>query len=81
MNPLIFGLLFMALPESAQAYFDPGTGSLIIQALIGAMAAVTVFWGQLKTYARSLFSSRSSKESNAPADTENHESDFADSED
>lgn len=77
MNPLVLGLFFVALPASAEAYFDPGTGSLIIQALIGAMAAATVFWGQLKTYARSLFSSQSKR---ASEDTEDHEEDSADSE-
>ncbi len=81
MNLLVFGLLLVVLPASANAYFDPGTGSLIIQALIGAMAAVTVFWGQLRTYVRSLFSSRSNKEPMVLADTEDHEKDFADSED
>jgi len=42
-------------PTVAFAYFDPGTGSLIIQAAIGAVAAITVFWGSVKAYARSLF--------------------------
>jgi len=43
-------------PGVAFAYFDPGTGSLLIQAAIGGLAAITVFWGNLKVYARSLFS-------------------------
>ena len=42
-------------PTVAFAYFDPGTGALIIQAMIGAVAAITVFWGNVKAYARSLF--------------------------
>ena len=29
--------------SSAHAYIDPGTGSIILQALIGALAAATVF--------------------------------------
>jgi hypothetical protein len=43
-------------PSVALAYFDPGTGSLLIQAVIGAMAAAAVFWGNLKAFARSLLS-------------------------
>lgn len=43
------------LPVQAFAYFDPGTGSLIIQALIGGLAAVTLFWGRVKLYVTSLF--------------------------
>jgi hypothetical protein len=42
-------------PTAAFAYFDPGTGSLLIQALVGGMAAVVVFWGNVKAYARALF--------------------------
>jgi hypothetical protein len=42
-------------PTAAFAYFDPGTGSLLIQALVGGMAAVVVFWGNVKAYTRALF--------------------------
>jgi hypothetical protein len=49
-------LLLCLSPTAAFAYFDPGTGSLLIQAAIGGMAAVVVFWGNLKTYTRALFS-------------------------
>lgn len=47
-----------ALPATAHAYFDPGTGSLLIQAVIGGLAAVAVFWGNLKAFVRNLFSRR-----------------------
>jgi hypothetical protein len=49
-------ILLSLSPTVAFAYFDPGTGSLLIQAAIGGIAAITVFWGNLKTYARALFS-------------------------
>jgi hypothetical protein len=48
-------LLLSLSPTAAFAYFDPGTGSLLIQAAIGGMAAVVVFWGQVKAYTRALF--------------------------
>jgi hypothetical protein len=48
-------LLLSLSPTAAFAYFDPGTGSLLIQAAIGGMAAVVVFWGNVKAYARALF--------------------------
>ena len=67
---LISGLLLIAFPTSTNAYFDPGTGSLVIQALIGALAAVTVFWGQLKSYFRSLFSSQPDRRSSASSDAD-----------
>jgi hypothetical protein len=48
--PLIALLTFFPLP--AYAYLDPGTGSLIVQSIIGAIAvgaaSVSVFWTRLK---------------------------------
>ena len=41
-------LLFLSTTVPAHAYLDPGTGSLILQALIAgiaaALAAVKIFW-------------------------------------
>jgi hypothetical protein len=56
MNRIIFAVLLCVSPTLAFAYLDPGTGSLLIQAAIGALAAITVFWGHLKVYVRSFFS-------------------------
>lgn len=39
---------------TAQAYLDPGTGSMILQVLLGgvagAMVALRLYWGRLKTF-------------------------------
>ncbi len=47
-----FTLLFAAQP--AHAYLDPGTGSIILQGLIAAVAAVAVtgklYWEKLKGF-------------------------------
>ena len=48
-------IAMLLLPLTAFAYFDPGTGSLLIQALIGALAGITIFWGHVKLFFRSLF--------------------------
>ena len=49
---LTAGLLLMVVSPAA-AYLDPGTGSVVFQAVIaGAMAAsvgVKVFWGRIRT--------------------------------
>ncbi len=49
---LIWSFLVFALP--AQAYLDPGSGSMALQALLGALAAVMVvvkiYWSRLITY-------------------------------
>jgi hypothetical protein len=57
MNQMRKGIAAIALvlsPTVAFAYFDPGTGSLLIQGAIGAMAALAVFWGNVKAFIRSL---------------------------
>lgn len=45
------------------AYIDPGTGSLIIQVLIGALAgglvAAKIFWTRIKKFFKNIFSSGS----------------------
>ena len=47
---LILGMLLtnLFLP-SANAYIDPGSGSIIIQAIFAALAAVVVFFGYIKS--------------------------------
>ena len=41
-----------AAPATAYAYLDPGTGSMLVQSLLGALAAVLVFgrtaWARIK---------------------------------
>jgi hypothetical protein len=48
----IGGLLLMTAP--AYAYLDPGTGSMLLQGLLAAIAAasaaVTVFWHKIKGF-------------------------------
>ncbi len=50
-------LLLLARP--AQAYLDPGTGSLVVQVLVGSALAcllgVKVFWRQIRLFAGRLF--------------------------
>ena len=41
-------LTCLSLP-SANAYLDPGTGSIIIQSIFAALAAVVVFFGFIKS--------------------------------
>ena len=81
MRVFVLGILLVAFPTLANAYFDPGTGSLIIQALIGGLAAITVFWRQLKTYVRSFFSAQPDQASSASLDTETQEKESSDAQD
>ena len=50
---IFFGSLFFT--TSAYAYIDPGTGSIIIQFIVGAIAAITVFFKKIKNKITSFF--------------------------
>ena len=47
------GFLFL-VPKLAYAYIDPGTGSMVIQALLATLAAVSVsvgvFWKRIRSF-------------------------------
>lgn len=47
-------LVMLASIKDAHAYFDPGTGSIILQAVIAGIAAASIglraFWSQLKGF-------------------------------
>ncbi|NWG92974.1 MAG: hypothetical protein HXY21_10790 [Parvularculaceae bacterium] len=50
----IIGAAAAAFPASAYAYIDPGTGSLALQALIGAVAgglfAARMWWARIASF-------------------------------
>ena len=60
--PAIF---YFTLPHTSNAYLDPGTGSIILQAVIGVavggLFAVGLFWSRVKSFFKNLFS-RGAKE-------------------
>ena len=45
-NALVLLLAVLLTPSTALAYLDPGTGSLLVQAVIGGIAALAVFFRQ-----------------------------------
>jgi len=57
---IIIGILLISTAASSPvyAYLDPGTGSILVQALVAAIAGIAVtlriYWGQL----RNLFSGK-----------------------
>lgn len=50
---LVF-LLFFLYPKQTLAYLDPGTGSMVLQIVVGsvlvAFYAVKVYWQRLKSF-------------------------------
>ena len=57
-KPIVVFIILLALSQSAVAYLDPGTGSLIFQLLIGSVVgilfAIRMYWARLKN----LFNTR-----------------------
>jgi len=53
-------LLYLPFHHAVHSYIDPGTGSIILQTVIGGFAAVLVaigmFWKQIKAFVGNLFS-------------------------
>ena len=56
---ILFFLYFFLFTSSAHAYLDPGTGSIILQAIVGAFAAffstLYIFWEKVKIFFRKVF--------------------------
>ena len=61
-------LLYLPFHQVVHAYLDPGTGSIVLQAVIGALVggfvAIGLFWNRIKAFVRNLFSR--SKKSEEP---------------
>jgi len=58
-------LVLLSFPGIAHAYIDPGTGSLLLQGLIAALASVLIFWRNLRMSIIGFF--RGKKREEAPA--------------
>lgn len=46
---------FLSLSTPAHAYLDPGTGSMILQALAAAAVGIAIFWRSLLRKVKELF--------------------------
>jgi uncharacterized membrane protein YfcA len=59
----IFVSVNALLPGNAYAYIDPGTGSYLLQlligALLGALFAIKVFWRKIKNVFQKFFANSS----------------------
>jgi hypothetical protein len=63
---VVLAASFVVVTKPANAYIDPGTGSLVIQAVLAAVltvgATVKVFWHQIKEKYRKLFGKNEQEE-------------------
>lgn len=48
-------LAFLIIPTPSYAYLDPGTGSMILQALAAGVVAVAIFWRNLVRSIKTFF--------------------------
>ena len=64
-SKIIIFLSFFILTTNAHAYLDPGTGSIILQAIVGAFAAfftsIYIFWNKVKNFYKKIFNKNKKK--------------------
>jgi len=62
----LFILFSVIYPREVHAYIDPGTGSMMVQVLIGVLVgvlfALKMSWKRIKTFFKGLFSNGSKNE-------------------
>ena len=65
LNSFIF---FLILTNNSYAYLDPGTGSIILQALLGLIAAVGatigLYWQKFKNLIKKIFNKNKDEKQN-----------------
>jgi len=58
-------IVFILLTTKSFAYLDPGTGSIILQAILGFVAAsiatLSVYWNKFKNFFTRIFSKKDKK--------------------
>ena len=57
-NFYLVTVLFFLTEQNVYAYIDPGTGSIILQAIIAAIATGMVFFNNLKQKIKNFFKSK-----------------------
>ena len=62
-----FALIILIVPNPVYAYLDPGTGSMLIQMIIGGIVAalftIKMYWYRLKEFIKKIFG-RSNQDDN-----------------
>ena len=65
------GIALLTMTEAANAYLDPGTGSMLLQLLIGAVVAAMftakLYWYRLKAFLKRLAERRPADQTQAQA--------------
>ncbi len=56
-------IMNLIMVSTSHAYLDPGTGSMLLQALAAVFIGLGLFWRRILDGIRSLFSNKDKKES------------------
>lgn len=59
----LIAILFFSFTSNAHAYLDPGTGSILLSAIIAGLVTIKTYWGILINKAKNIFSKKK-KDSN-----------------
>ena len=62
LKKILFIFILFLPSANAYAYIDPGTGSFILQAIIGMIAAIgayiTLYWRKFKNFLNKIFKTK-----------------------
>lgn len=65
-------LYIVIFPNYAYAYLDPGTGSIILQAIIGFLAAsvtaISIYWSKFKSLISKIFNRKEKEKDKSNSD-------------
>jgi hypothetical protein len=64
----LYFMIFAIFPNNAHAYFDPGIGSVLLQALAAGFLGFVLFWERIKNGVMGLFSKKCAAEPSPPDD-------------
>ena len=62
MKKFFYIVFILLIPSKAFAYLDPGTGSIILQAILGFIAAtvasISIYWTKFKMLVKKIFNKK-----------------------
>jgi hypothetical protein len=62
-------MCLLSWTPDAHAYFDPGTGSMVLQLLLasilGFIFTLKTYWGNFKAFVKNLFGKKSTNDNNS----------------
>ncbi len=65
MTKIFYIVFILLIPTKAFAYLDPGTGSIILQAILGfiaaAVASISIYWTKFKIFLNKIFKKKIDK--------------------